>query len=321
MKAAALFATLALGIACPAEADHVVDDSYTVARRFEDYRSQYPGIAMPVIAPRTGQTMAYDLIYKSIGTRDLHMDVFSPAAQRSARQGLVLVHGGAWRSGTKAHFYALANLLAQHGFTVFLPEYRLAPESRYPAGMDDIADALGWAQSHAAHYGLRTDRIAIGGASSGGQMASLLAYRPTTDKGQSSLPPNALIDLDGVLDATTPLALQYENSAGPQSPLAQWLGGSFEQIPERWHDASAASHAGPSSPPTLIVSSGAPRFTAGREHVVEVLQRHGIRSATYIYTRAPHDFWLFEPFLDQAVTQISTFLLTVDADGAHRKPQ
>ncbi|WP_242154065.1 alpha/beta hydrolase [Sphingomonas sp. BAUL-RG-20F-R05-02] len=321
MKAPILFAALAFGIACPANADRVVDDSYTVARRFEGYRSQYPGISLPVIAPRTGQTMAYDLVYKSLGARDLHMDVFNPSPKQQVRQGIVLVHGGAWRSGSKAHFYALANLLAQRGFTVFLPEYRLAPEAPYPAGMDDIADALGWAQLEAAHFGLSADRIAIGGASSGGQMASLLAYRTAVDTGRLSMPPNALIDLDGVLDATSPLALQYENAAGPQSPLAQWLGGSFEQVPDRWRDASAASHAGAASPPTLIVSSGTPRFTAGRERVAAALQRNGIRTVTYTYARAPHDFWLFEPYLDQAVAQITTFLHTVDADAAHRKPQ
>lgn len=321
MKTWVLSAMLSLALSGAAMANHVVDDSYTIARRFAGYRSQYPGIALPVIAPRTGQTLAFDLVYKTIGDRDLHIDVFSPAPRRRRDQGLVLVHGGAWRSGSKAHFYALANLLAQRGFTVFLPEFRLAPENVFPAGMDDIADALTWAQREAPRYMLHPDRIAIGGASSGGQMASLLAYRRPSDAGGTTvLPPNALIDMDGVLDATSPLALQYEDAAKQDSPLAQWLGGSFEQRPDAWRDASAASHAGPASPPTLILSSGTPRFTAGRERVTAILQRHGIRTATYIYPRAPHDFWLFQPYVDQAVVQITAFLTSVDADRT-RKPR
>lgn len=308
-----------LSVAGPAVANHVVDDSYTVARRFADYRSRYPDIALPVIAPQTGQTLAFDLVYKTVGERDLHIDVFRPAPGRSVGQGLVLVHGGAWRAGSKAHFYALANLLAQRGYTIFLPEYRLAPEQRYPAGMDDIADAMAWAQREAPHYGLRADRIAIGGASSGGQMASLLAYSgPSAVAGTARTPPNALIDLDGVLDATSPLALQYENAAGAMSPLAQWLGGSFEQAPELWRAASAASHVGAASPPTLIISSGAPRFTAGRERVLSVLARNRIRTATYTYAKAPHDFWLFDPYLAVAVDQITLFLRAVDADQADK---
>ncbi|WP_442678590.1 alpha/beta hydrolase [Sphingomonas sp. ASY06-1R] len=296
-------------------ATHPVDDSYTIARRFDGYRQEYPGISWPAVAPRTGQIIAFDLAYKSIGDRDLHIDVFAPPPQRRRNQGLLLVHGGAWRSGSKAHFYALANLLSQRGYTVLLPEYRLAPEAPYPAGMEDIRDALAWAQDHAATYHLTADHIAVGGASSGGQMAALLAYRGTPDRDPQ---PNALIDLDGVLDATSPLALQYENAAGPESPLARWLGGSFEQMPARWREASAALHVGPGAPPTLIVSSGTPRFTAGREHVLSVLQRNGIKNRVYTYARAPHDFWLFQPFLSVAVDQIDTFLRAIDADQAER---
>lgn len=321
MRTWVLSAMLSLGLGGSAMANHVVDDSYTIARRFAGYRTQYPGIALPVIAPRTGQTLAFDLVYKTIGDRDLHIDIFSPAPRKNVGQGLVLVHGGAWRSGSKAHFYALANLLAQRGFTVFLPEFRLAPEKPFPAGTDDIADALTWAQREAPKYKLRAERIAIGGASSGGQMASLLAYRRTSDAGgKSVLPPNALIDMDGVLDATSPLALQYENAAKQETPLAKWLGGSFEQVPDAWRDASAVNYAGPASPPTLVLSSGAPRFTAGRERVTATLQRHGIRTSTYIYPGAPHDFWLFQPYLDQAVVRIAAFLMAVDAD-LKRKPR
>jgi acetyl esterase/lipase len=314
MKHRALATALLLLSAAQAGAVHPVDDSYTIARRFDGYRQAYPGISWPAIAPRSGQTIAFDLAYKNIGDRDLHIDVFSPPPRIKRDQGLVLVHGGAWRSGSKAHFYALANLLAQRGYTIFLPEYRLAPEARYPAGMDDIGDALAWVQAHASLYGLHADHIAVGGASSGGQMAALLAYRGAPAHAPDRRIPNALIDLDGVLDATSALALQYENAAGPNSPFAQWLGGAFEQAPATWREASAASHVGPHSPPTLIISSGAPRFTAGREQVLSVLQREGIRSASYTYAKAPHDFWLFEPFLDQTVSQIDSFLRAVATD-------
>ena len=48
---------------------------------------------------------------------------------------------------------------------------------------------------------------------------------------------NALVDLDGVLDFTTPLALQFENARGSQSAAALWLGGSWEQAPGLWREA------------------------------------------------------------------------------------
>ncbi len=288
-----------------------VDDSYTVAARYQGYKDTYPGLTWPGVTFAAGQQVLFDRQYKTAG-RDLHIDIFLAAPATGRHQGILLVHGGAWRSGSKAHFYALANLLAQRGYTVFLPEYRLAPEAPYPAGLIDINDAIVWAKSHAGDFGIAADRLALGGASSGGQMAALLAY--TADQplfkthASDDTRINALVDLDGLLDFTTPLALHYENAAGSASPAALWLGGSMEQRPERWREASAAGHVDAQSPPTLIISSGNPRFTAGREEVVTALNRYGVRSSYFAFENAPHDIWLFEPWLSPIAEKIDAFL-------------
>jgi pectinesterase len=282
-----------------------VDDSYTVDQRFAQYRDQYPGITWPAVTWREGQSVLFDRPYKTVGQRTLHLDVFRPATANG--QGLMLVHGGAWRSGAKMHFYALANLLAQRGYTVFLPEFRLSGEAPYPAGMEDIADALRWAQAHAAEFGMSADHVAVGGASSGGQMAALLAYAGP-DSLFGKVKANALIDLDGVLDMADPDALHFENAAGADSPFARWLGGSFEAMPQRWREASAASHVGPQSPPTLSVSSGITRFTVGRQRVIAALDRHHIAHHEFVFTGAPHDFWLFDPWLSRTAEEIDMFL-------------
>ena len=291
-------------IALPASAREV-DDSYSVDQRFAQYRDQFPGIAWPAVTWREGQSVLFDRPYKTVGTRTLHLDVFRPATANG--QGIVLVHGGAWRSGAKTHFYALANLLAQRGYAVFLPEFRLSGEAPYPAGMEDIADALGWAQAHATDFGLNADHVAVGGASSGGQMAALLAYA-APDGLFGKVKANALIDLDGVLDMADPDALHFENAAGAESPFARWLGGSFETMPQRWQEASAASHVSAQSPPTLIVSSGIARFTVGKDRVIAALDRHHIRHREFAFTGAPHDFWLFDPWLSRTAEEIDTFL-------------
>jgi len=298
-----------------------VDDSYTIGQRFEQYRHQYPGIAWSPVTWRQGQSVLFDRPYKNTGVRDLHIDIFKPApGGPPKRQGLVLAHGGGWSAGNKNHFYALANLLAQRGYTIFLPEFRLSPEAPYPAGMQDIGDALAWARAHATEFGLHADRIAIGGASSGGQMASLLAYA-----GPSGLfgdgkdrRANALVDLDGVLDFTHPEALRFENAAGENSPAARWLGGSYERAPATWREASAASHVGPDAVPTLVISSGIARFTMGKDQVLATLDRYHVRHRFFAFEKAPHDFWLFEPWLPRAAAEIDTFLGSL-ADKRHAK--
>ncbi len=287
------------------------DDSYTVSQRWEGYKDKYPGIAWPAVTFKAGQKVLFAQQYKVAGPHTLHIDVFLPVG-KSKQQGIVLVHGGGWRSGSRDHFYALANRLAQRGYTVFLPEFRLSAEAPYPAGLIDVNDAIVWAKAHAAEYGFTKDKLAIGGASSGGQMASLIAYSSgeavfKSDPAQDTSV-NALIDIDGVLDFTTPMALQYENKAGPESLAALWLGGSFEQAPDTWRQASALSHLGAKSPPTLVISSGLVRFTAGREAVEAGLKTNNIRYQFYTFANAPHDVWLFEPWQSKILDTIDQFL-------------
>lgn len=291
-----------------------VDDSYTVSQRFAGYQGKYPGITWPAQTFQAGQQVLFDRRYKTIGPRELRIDVFLPVPAAARHQGILLIHGGAWRSGSKSHFYALANLLAQRGYAVFLPEYRLAPEARYPAGLIDVNDAIVWVKARADEFGIPKDRLALGGASSGGQMASLLAYSAGEPLFKSNLADDtsvdALVDLDGVLDFTTPMALHYENAAGAKSPAALWLGGSFEQAPRLWKEASAVTHITDRAPPTLIISSGLVRFTAGHDEVEAALKRSGTPYAFFAFHDAPHDIWLFDPWLNQIAERVDSFLQT-----------
>lgn len=288
------------------------DDSYTVSQRYYAYKDEYPELRWPELEFKAKQKILFDRRYKKIGERELHIDVFLPPPRRATHQGILFIHGGAWRSGNKSHFYAVANKLAQRGYTVFLPEYRLAPEASYPAGLIDINDALVWVKDNARSFKVDPDRIAIGGGSSGGQMAALLAYSSQASlfksRGEDNTTVNALIDLDGVLDFMSPLALKHENAAGSASPAALWLGGAMEQATSRWHEASAARYVSAKSPPTLIISSGQARFTAGKEDILSDLAGYGIRSHYHEFSNVPHTFWLFDPYVNEVVDLIDTFM-------------
>jgi pectinesterase len=313
-KAGTVITTLIMSCAAVAGPRELrpVDDSYTVSQRYYAYREQYPQIRWPTLVFQSGQQVLFDRLYKKLGDRELHIDVFLPRAARATHRAILLVHGGGWRSGNKSNFYAMANLLAQRGYAVFLPEFRLSPEAAYPAGLVDINDAIVWVKGQAKTFDIDPGQVAIGGESTGGHMAALVAYtadrdlfkaRPTDDTRVS-----ALVDLDGVLDLTAPLALKYENAAGNASPAALWLGGSMEQAAEKWREASAVHYAGKKSPPTLVIASGEPRFTAGRDEVAQTLHRQGIRCQYAAFAGTPHAFWLFDPYVGQVVDRIDAFL-------------
>lgn len=307
--------TASAGAAEPARAPAAItipiDDSYTISQRYDQNRDAHPEMSLPVLDAGAGRRILFDRRYKRIASRELHLDLFLPAAGPQPAQALVLIHGGAWRSGNKSNFYALAQRLSAAGYAVAIPEFRLSPEAPYPAAMKDVNDAFVFVRDHAAEFGIDPRRIAVGGESSGGQMAALLAFAGpgglfSSESGQAARA-NALIDIDGVLDLTTPQALKYENAAGDASSAARWLGGSWEKFPDLWREASGASHVGAKSPPMLVISGENDRFTAGREAVMARLKANGTLARHIHFPGLPHTFWLFEPYTGQVAAAIDAF--------------
>lgn len=99
-------------------------------------------------------------------------------ADRAARPALVYFHGGGWVFGTLDQYDPLcAALAARLGFTVFSVDYRLAPEHRYPAAIDDACSGYLYIYEHAAELGVDPTRIAVGGDSAGGNLAAALCHR------------------------------------------------------------------------------------------------------------------------------------------------
>ncbi|SLN11737.1 alpha/beta hydrolase [Oceanibacterium hippocampi] len=91
---------------------------------------------------------------------------------------LVYFHGGGWVIGTIESHDSLCRELAIRGdIAVLSVDYRLAPEHRFPAAVDDAHAAFRWAARHAATLGIDPGRIAVGGDSAGGNLAAVTALR------------------------------------------------------------------------------------------------------------------------------------------------
>jgi acetyl esterase len=87
---------------------------------------------------------------------------------------MLYLHGGGWVFGSPAGYDGLCRFLARHsGLRVLSASYRLAPEHRFPAAVDDARAALGWTLANAASLG--ATRVGVGGDSAGGNLATLLA--------------------------------------------------------------------------------------------------------------------------------------------------
>jgi acetyl esterase/lipase len=90
------------------------------------------------------------------------------------RPVLVFFHGGGWHSGQPGDYHFIGRTFARAGYVVVLPGYRLVPEGRYPAMLEDGAAALTWTRDHAAAHGGDPARVAVMGHSAGAYIAAML---------------------------------------------------------------------------------------------------------------------------------------------------
>lgn len=283
---------------------------YTIENTYNKLKPVYPHLGLPR-AIEASPLEQYDLIYKQITESKLMLDVYR-FPSTSSQPLLVLIHGGGWASGSKDMLAPLARAVAKQGFVVASINYRLSGAARFPAGFEDARDAVIWLKQNAAKFQIDSERVALAGGSAGGQLAALLAYSGgKLDNEQKARPfvVQALINLDGLSDFTSPEALPYENDPKKNpSAAGAWFGGRYEEVPELWRRASPYYYINELSPPTLFINSGQSRFHAGRNASINALTALKINSTTIVFADAPHAFWHFEPWFSPTVEALVNFL-------------
>ncbi len=107
----------------------------------------------------------------------LRMRLFADGPERAGRPTLIFYHGGGFViCNIDTHDYFCRRLAKASGWRIVSVDYRLAPEHRYPAAVDDGYAALLWAAStDGAAKGIVPDRIAVGGDSAGGAISAVVA--------------------------------------------------------------------------------------------------------------------------------------------------
>ena len=103
------------------------------------------------------------------------LDVYRPKDVEGKLPVIVSVHGGGWVYGTKETYQFYCMSLAQRGFAVVNYYYRLAPEHRYPAQIEDTNAVIKWIIGNGDAYGFDTDNVFAVGDSAGGHLLSVYA--------------------------------------------------------------------------------------------------------------------------------------------------
>ena len=289
------------------------DTAYNLRSAYAQIHKDYPNVRpIHAVLPK-GVSAQEGVVYAQIGARALHVDVFYPTKKRNKKYpGVLLIHGGGWRSGSKEMEVPMAQQLAKKGYVAIAVEYRLSPEAQYPAGIHDLKAAIRWMRANAAKYGLDTTRIAAYGCSSGAQMASFLG----TTNGMAQFEGNegnpgfsskvqAVLNIDGIVSFAHPEASAEGTMAG------EWLGGSREENWKSWVEASPLEHANAQTPPFLFVNCIIPRFHAGRDDLFKIMDQAGTYHETHTIPNSTHSFWTVQPWFDETLKYSVAFLRKV----------
>ena len=214
----------------------IIVKPYSIESTYEKLKKKYPFITpiKPIVSNKIKSKE--NIVYLKIGKTQLKADVYIPQSDhKKTFPTVLLIHGGAWNSGSKENERVMAQHLALNGFVSISISYRLSIEAPYPAAVLDIKSAIKWARKNAKKFHIDPDRLAILGASSGAQLATLVGVTPNNSiYNNSSLfsdDVQAIINIDGIVSFIHPEA-QESNSAG------MWLGGLVDENPKNWKEAS-----------------------------------------------------------------------------------
>jgi acetyl esterase/lipase len=191
----------------------------------------------------------------------LALDVHRPSVNEAPEPlpVVVQVHGCC---GDRADLTKLAEAMASRGSVVFNVDWSgMDADARYPEAYGDVACAVRFARTHAAHYGGDPQRVALLGWSDDALGAAVVALRgdafesaPCTVKVGSAVP-DLLVGVAGFYGWTLPVPSAYATER-----VIRFLGGPPSDAVDAWHDATPHAWIGqaPSLPALLLVGVGHP---------------------------------------------------------------
>jgi hypothetical protein len=98
----------------------------------------------PVTELPPGVEASFDVEFGKGGTKPLLLDLFKPKAIKKPVPGLIFVHGGAWKEGSRKNYGIYCRHFAGKGYVVATIEYRLSGEAPFPAAIQDVNCAIRW---------------------------------------------------------------------------------------------------------------------------------------------------------------------------------
>lgn len=240
-----------------------------------------------------------DIVFGQGGKVDLKLDLYRQAAHvedpDSRQPGLIVIYGGAWRSGNKETMRILCEQYARAGYVVAAITYRLFPEVQFPAPVEDCKCAVRWMRHNADKYRIDPNRIGAMGGSAGGHLAMMLGYMDDGDglegdgghEGYSSQV-QAVVNYFGPFNLTL-----HDWKDQDEHLLVDFLGGKIEEVPDAYKRASPSTYVDSDDAPTITLHGTADPLVPYSQAVLvdKVLKEKGVESELVPVEGAVHGWW------------------------------
>ncbi|MEZ9059901.1 alpha/beta hydrolase fold domain-containing protein [Vibrio pelagius] len=276
-------------------------------------------LLMPLVSMAGEFNVEKDILFKTIGEREIKLDLYTPSAEATTQYPLLVwVHGGAWKRGSKDAIPEKNPLLLQsvlnEGYALASVDYRLSGEANFPQPVQDINDALNYLHDNAEKLGINADNLVMMGRSAGGHLAGFIgatnsAYNQVDFYEPPKYKVSAVVSFFGPTDL-----LELGNKGGKKtskkSSVSRFLGDIPSNIPELAKQASTTSYVNKNTPPYIQLHGTLDkRVPLSQSEILKAkLDEHGVINQLYIEEGVGHSAPVFDT--EKYVPHVLDFLNT-----------
>ncbi|MEO6053732.1 MAG: alpha/beta hydrolase [Chthoniobacterales bacterium] len=229
---------------------------------------------IPIVSPspqgsptyaKTPDLQIANVVIGKGGDRDLHAQLAWPTRPaKLPMPGIIYIHGGGWKGGD--YKLNLAETFTPKGYFTVSAEYRLSPEAKWPAQIEDCKLAIRWLRANAKKYNVDPNRIGVWGISAGGHLVAFLGATENQPKfeGRGGYPGvsskvQAVVDFSGPTDFRDGTFTAGVDNIPEQDRLAIMklaellFGKPFAGNPELYAQGSPITYVHKDMPPFLVV--------------------------------------------------------------------
>jgi len=226
---------------------------------------------------------------------------------------LVFFHGGGWVIGDLDSHDVVCRKLADEGELIVISvDYRLAPEHKFPAAVDDAIASTKWIAEHAKQLGVDASRLMVGGDSAGGNLAAVVSLAARDGNG----PP---IAGQVLIYPATDFSMKHPSHSEPETSILlthsvirwfcnHYLGGADI---DDWRASPARARTLAGLPPAYVLTAGADPLRDEGDEYARRLKEAGVPVTYRHFAGQFHGFFTMGKLLQQAnvaASEISVWL-------------